>query len=59
MGKIYSWSTLWIYPWTPTFYLDIFLYIENADLCNYADDGTLNTSEESLSIIIEIFKADS
>ena len=28
---------------------DIFLYIENSDLCNYADDSTLYASGESLS----------
>ena len=33
---------------------DIFLYIENSDLCNYADDSTLY---ESLSIIIENLRA--
>ena len=37
---------------------DIFLYIENLDLCNYADDSTLYASGESLSIIIENLKAD-
>ena len=37
---------------------DIFLYIENSDLCNYADDSTLYASGESLSIIIENLKAD-
>ena len=37
---------------------DIFLYIENSDLCNYADDSTLYASGESLFIIIEKLKAD-
>ena len=36
---------------------DIFLYIENSDLCDYAGDSTLYTSRESLSIIIENLKA--
>ena len=35
----------------------IFLYIENSDLCNYADDSTLYATGESLSIIIENLKA--
>ena len=37
---------------------DIFLYIENSDLSNYADDSTLYASGESLSIIIENLKGD-
>ena len=36
---------------------DIFLYIENSDLCNYADDSTLFVTGESLSIIIENLKS--
>ena len=31
----------------------IFLYIENSDLCNYADNSALYASGESLSTIIE------
>ena len=37
---------------------DIFLYIENSDLCDYPDDSTLYASGESLSITIESLKAD-
>ena len=37
---------------------DIFLYVENSDLCNYADDSTLYAYGKSLSIIIENPKAD-
>ena len=37
---------------------NVFLYIENSDLCTYADDSTLYASEESLSMIIENLKAD-
>ena len=37
---------------------DIFLYIENSDLCNYADDNTHYTSGDSLSIIEKKLKAD-
>ena len=37
---------------------NIFLSIESSDLCNHADDSTLYASGESLSIIIENFKAD-
>ena len=36
---------------------DIFLYIGNLDLCNYADDSTLFVTGESLSIIIENLKS--
>ena len=36
----------------------IFLYIENSDFCNYADDSTLYASGESLFIITENLKAD-
>ena len=36
---------------------DIFLCIENSDLCNYVDDSTLNASGKSLSIITENLKA--
>ena len=36
-----------------------FLHIVNSDLCNYAGDGTLYASGESLSIIIENLKANS
>ena len=36
----------------------IFMYIENSDLCNHADDSTLYASGESLPIIIENLKAD-
>ena len=42
----------------PLFINDIFLYIENSDRCNYADDSTLYASGECLSIIIENLKAD-
>ena len=35
---------------------DIFLYIENSDLCNYADNSILYASGESLPIIIEKLK---
>ena len=37
---------------------DIFLYNENLDLYNYADDSTLYASGEFLSIIIANLKAD-
>ena len=37
---------------------NIFLYTENSDLCNYANDSTLHASGESLSMIIENLKAD-
>ena len=52
MGKNYGWSTFNI------FINDIFLYIENSDLCNYPDDSTVYASGESLSMIIENLKAD-
>ena len=35
---------------------NIFLYIENSGLCNYADDSTLYASGESLYMIIENLK---
>ena len=37
---------------------DIFLYVENSDIWNYADDSILYASGESLSIIIENLKVD-
>ena len=36
---------------------DIFLYIENSDLCNYADNSALYATGESLSTIIEKLNA--
>ena len=61
MGKNYSWNTARVY-FGPllfnTFINDIFLYIENSDLCNDADDSTLYAFEESLTIITENLKAD-
>ena len=50
MGKNYILGP----PLFNIFIHDIFLYIENSDLCNYADDSTLY---ESLSIIIENLRA--
>ena len=40
------------------FISDIFVSIENSDLCNYADDSTLYASGESLFIIAENLKTD-
>ena len=37
---------------------DIFLCIENWDLCNYAHDSTIYASGESLSVVVENRKAD-
>ena len=61
MEKNYSWSTTRVYPWTLPFNIflsDIYLYIENSDLCNKTDDSTLYASGKSLPIIIENLKAD-
>ena len=37
---------------------DIFHYIENSDLCNYADDSIHYIYGKSLSVVIENLKAD-
>ena len=37
-------------------FINIFLYIENADLCNYADDSTVYAFGKSLSVIIKNLK---
>ncbi len=37
---------------------DLFLFIENCDLCNYADDNTLSFSSNTLEVLVQTLQTD-